>query len=116
MKILFNDGHAGDCPKEMETEVLRHSGAHIMAQAVKRLYPDAHFAYGPSTETGFYYDIDMGDKSLSEDDLAAIEAEMKKITKENLPFKVYTLPRDEAVALMESRWEKYKVEHIGDLP
>ena len=116
MKILFNDGHAGDCPKEMETEVLRHSGAHIMAQAVKRLYPDAHFAYGPSTETGFYYDIDMGDKSLSEDDLAAIEAEMKKITKENLPFKVYTLPRDEAVALMESRGEKYKVEHIGDLP
>ncbi len=116
MKILFNDGHAGDCPKEMETEVLRHSGAHIMAQAVKRLYPDAHFAYGPSTETGFYYDIDMGEKSLSEDDLAAIEAEMKKITKENLPFKVYALPRDEAVALMESRGEKYKVEHIGDLP
>ncbi len=115
MKALFNDGHAADCPKELENEVLRHSTAHIMAQAVKRLYPDAHFAYGPATENGFYYDIDMGDRTLGDEDLRAIEAEMKKITKENLPFKVYSLPREEAVKLMEERGEKYKVEHIADL-
>lgn len=115
MKALFNDGHAADCPKELENEVLRHSTAHIMAQAVKRLYPDAHFAYGPATENGFYYDIDLGDRTLGDEDLRAIEAEMKKITKENLPFKVYSLPREEAVKLMEERGEKYKVEHIADL-
>ena len=53
MKILFNDGHTGECPAEKEVEVLRHSAAHIMAQAVKRLYPQAHFGYGPATEKGF---------------------------------------------------------------
>ncbi|MBP5265405.1 MAG: threonine--tRNA ligase, partial [Lachnospiraceae bacterium] len=115
MKILYNDGHVDECPKEMENEVLRHSAAHIMAQAVKRLYPEAHFAYGPATDTGFRYDIDFGDTTISEENFAAIEAEMKKITKENLPFKVYTLPRDEAVKLMEERGETYKAEHIGDL-
>ena len=116
MKIIYNDGHVAECPEEMELEVLRHSAAHIMAQAVKRLYPDAHFAYGPATENGFYYDVDPGEKTISEEDLPAIEAEMQKILKENLPFKVYSLPRDEAVKLMEDRGEKYKVEHIGDLP
>ena len=116
MKILYNDGHADECPKELETEVLRHSAAHIMAQAVKRLYPDVHFAYGPATEKGFYYDIDPGDRTISEEDLTAIEQEMKKIVKENLPFKVYALPREEAIALMKERGEIYKVEHIADLP
>lgn len=115
MKILYNDGHVDECPKELENEVLRHSAAHIMAQAVKRLYPQAHFAYGPATDTGFRYDIDFGDATISEENFAEIEAEMKKITKENLPFKVYTLPRDEAVKLMEERGETYKAEHIGDL-
>ncbi|MBP5265469.1 MAG: threonine--tRNA ligase, partial [Lachnospiraceae bacterium] len=67
------------------------------------------------TDTGFRYDIDFGDTTISEENFAAIEAEMKKITKENLPFKVYTLPRDEAVKLMEERGETYKAEHIGDL-
>ena len=86
-----------------------------MAQAVKRLYPDAHFAYGPATEKGFHYDIDLGDIKLTEEDLPPIEAEMQKIVKENLPFKVYPLPRDEAVQLMKDRGEIYKVEHIGDL-
>ena len=100
MKILYNDGTTGDCPKELEQDVLRHSAAHIMAQAVKRLYPEAHFAYGPATEKGFYYDIDLGDISLSEEDLPAIEQEMRKIVKENLPFKVYPLPREEAVKLI----------------
>ena len=81
MKILYNDGHTDECPQEMELEVLRHSAAHIMAQAVKRLYPEVHFAYGPATENGFHYDIDMGDKTVSAEDLPAIEAEMKKVIK-----------------------------------
>ncbi|MBQ6603309.1 MAG: threonine--tRNA ligase [Eubacterium sp.] len=115
MKIIYNDGHTADCPAEEELEVLRHSAAHIMAQAVKRLYPQAHFAYGPATEKGFYYDVDLGDVKLSEEDLPAIEKEMQKIVKENLPFKVYPLPRQEAIKLMEDRGELYKVEHIGDL-
>ena len=116
MKIIYNDGHVAECPAEEELEVLRHSAAHIMAQAVKRIYPDAHFAYGPATEKGFHYDIDLGDVKLSDEDLPAIEKEMQKIVKENLPFKVYPLPREEAVKLMESRGEIYKVEHIADLP
>ena len=116
MKIIYNDGHVAECPAEEELEVLRHSAAHIMAQAVKRLYPDAHFAYGPATEKGFHYDIDLGDVKLTDEDLPAIQAEMQKIVKENLPFKVYPLPRDEAVQLMKDRGEIYKVEHIADLP
>lgn len=115
MKILFNDGHTAECPEEMELEVLRHSAAHILAQAVKRIYPDAHFAYGPATEKGFHYDIDLGEIRLTEENLPAIEKEMHSIVKENLPFKVYSLPRDEAVQLMKDRGEIYKVEHIADL-
>ena len=111
MKVLYNDGRVEECPAEEEIHVLRHSAAHILAQAVKRLYPHADFGYGPATENGFYYDIDLGDTKLSEEDLPAIEAEMKKICKENLE-----LPRAEAIALMEERKESYKVEHIGDLP
>ena len=116
MKILYNDGHVAECPAELELEVLRHSAAHIMAQAVKRLYPDAHFGYGPATENGFHYDMDLGDIAFTEDQLPAIETEMNKIIKENLSFKVFSLSREEAVRLMEERGEKYKVEHIGDLP
>lgn len=116
MKILFNDGHTDICPPEQETDVLRHSAAHIMAQAIRRLYPGVHFAYGPATEKGFHYDVDLGDQTLSEEDLPKIEAEMRKIIKENLPFKVYALPRAEAIQLMKERGEIYKVEHIDDLP
>lgn len=116
MKVLYNDGHVDECPAEEVTHVVRHSAAHIMAQAIKRLHPQAHFAYGPATDNGFYYDVDLGDAKISEDDLPAIEAEMKKIAKENLKFTTYELPRDEAVKLMEERGEKYKVEHIADLP
>lgn len=115
MKIIYNDGTVKECPQEDELHVLRHSAAHIMAQAVKRLYPQAKMAFGPATEKGFYYDIDLGDAVLSDNDLEKIEAEMKKITKANLPFKSFILPRDEAVALMKERGEDYKVEHIGDL-
>ncbi len=115
MKVLYNDGRVDECPEGEELEVLRHSAAHIMAQAVKRLYPHADFGYGPATDNGFYYDIDLGDTKISEEDFAAIEAEMRKICKENLKFSTFELPREEAVALMEERQEKYKVEHIGDL-
>ena len=115
MKILLNDGRVEECPAELETEVLRHSAAHIMAQAVKRLYPQAHFGYGPATEKGFHYDIDFGDDVVGEDELPAIEAEMRKIVKENLPFRVFELPREEAVVLMQERGETYKAEHIADL-
>ena len=117
MKIMQNNGVSCEIDnKEEELHIIRHTAAHIMAQAIKRLYPEAIFAYGPATEKGFYYDVDLGDTKLTDDDLLAIEREMKKITKENLPIKAYSLPRDEAVKLMEERGEKYKVEHIADLP
>ena len=116
MKVIYNDGHVAECPEDEELHVIRHTAAHVLAQAVKRLYPDAHFAYGPATEKGFYYDVDLDDKKLSDEDLPAIEAEMAKIVKENLPIKPFVLSREEAVKLMEERGEKYKVEHIGDLP
>ena len=116
MKIILNDGSVRECvDKNEELQVIRHSAAHIMAQAIKRLFPQAIFAYGPATEKGFYYDVDLGDAKLTDEDLANIEKEMKKITKENLPIKTFTLPRAEAIALMQERGEKYKVEHIGDL-
>ena len=116
MKIMQNNGVVAEIEnKEEELHIIRHTAAHIMAQAIKRLYPEAIFAYGPATEKGFYYDVDLGNTKLTDEDLGAIEKEMKKITKENLPIKAYSLPRDEAVKLMEERGEKYKVEHIADL-
>ncbi len=116
MKVLYNDGHVGEInnPAE-ELEVIRHDAAHLLAQALKRLYPHAQFAYGPATENGFYYDVDLGDTKVNEDDFPAIEAEMKKIVKENLKIETFELPRDEAIAYMKERGESYKVEHIGDL-
>ena len=115
MKVIYSNGSVGECAPEEELHILRHTAAHIMAQAIKRLWPEAKFAYGPATEKGFYYDVDLGDVKLTDEDLAKIEVEMKKITKENLPLKSYILPRDEAIALMQERGEIYKVEHIGDL-
>ena len=115
MKIIYKDGTVAECPKEEELHVLRHTAAHILAQAVKNLYPNAHFAYGPATEKGFYYDVDLGETKLSDEDLPKIEAEMQKIVKQNLPIKPFVLSRDEAIKLMQERGEIYKVEHIGDL-
>ncbi len=116
MKILQNDGQVIECPADEVTHVVRHSAAHIMAQAISRLYPGTDFAYVPATDNGFYYDVDLPEgQKISEDDLPAIEAEMKKICKENLKFQVFEKPRAEAIALMQERGEKYKVEHIGDL-
>ena len=115
MKVIYANGTVAECAPEEELHILRHSAAHIMAQAIKRIWPEADFAYGPANEKGFYYDVDLGDTKIGEEDLPKIEAEMKKICKENLPIRPSILPREEAIALMESRGEKYKVEHIGDL-
>ena len=116
MKIIYNNGQVGEIENaEEELHILRHSVAHIMAQAIKRLYPQADFAYGPANEKGFYYDVDFGDTKISDEDLPRIEEEMRKIVKENLPIKPFVLPREEAIKLMQERGEKYKVEHIGDL-
>ena len=92
----------------------RHTTSHVLAEAVKRLYPDAKCAIGPSIDTGFYYDFDMA--PLDREALDAIEAEMKKIIKEGNELKRFTLSRAEAIALMEKRGEPYKVELINDLP
>ena len=116
MKIVYSNGTVAEAEASQELEVLRHTAAHIMAQAVKRLYPHADFGYGPATEKGFYYDIDLGDTKLTDEDLAAIEAEMRKIVKENLPIRPYILPREEAITHMTELGEEYKVEHIADLP
>ena len=116
MKIIYKDGTVAECPAEEAQHVLPQTAAHILAQAIQHLYPDADFAYGPATEKGFYYDVDFGDKKLTDEDLEAIEKEMKKIVKANLPIKPFILPRDEAVKLMHDRHAKYKEEHIGDLP
>ena len=93
----------------------RHTTSHIMAQAVKRLYQDAKLAIGPSIADGFYYDMDR-ETAFTSDDLEKIEAEMKKIIKEDLPIVRFTKPRDEAIAFMKERQEPYKVELIEDLP
>ncbi len=116
MKVIYNDGTVKECQKEEELHVMRHSAAHIMAEVIKRLFPDAKFAYGPATDKGFYYDVDLGEKKLSDADLMNIESEMKKIVKENQPIKPFTLTREEAVKYMSDEGEIYKVEHIGDLP
>ncbi|MDO4454320.1 MAG: threonine--tRNA ligase [Eubacteriales bacterium] len=93
----------------------RHTTSHIMAQAIKRLYPDTKLAIGPSIADGFYYDLDR-ETPFSTEDLEKIEAEMKKIAKEDLPIERFTKPRAEAIAFMEERQEPYKVELIEDLP
>ena len=104
-----------DFKADERLNTLNHSCAHVMAQAVKHLYPEAKFWVGPVVKEGFYYDIDLGENAVNDDVIAAIEKEMKKICKENLPIKPFILPRDEAVKLMEERQEHYKIEHIADL-
>ncbi len=93
----------------------RHTASHIMAQAIKRLYPDTKLAIGPSVADGFYYDIDR-DTPLVQEDLEKIEAEMKKIVKENLSLECFTKPREDAIAYFKEQGEPYKVELIEDLP
>ena len=96
-------------------DVFRHTSAHMLAQAIKRLYPEAKFAIGPSIENGFYYDIDL-DQRLTMEDLQKIESEMKKIAKEDLKVERYELPKEEALAWAKENGEIYKEELINELP
>ncbi len=96
-------------------DVFRHTSAHMLAQAIKRLYPDAKFAIGPSIENGFYYDIDLEER-LTMEDLAKLEAEMKKIAKEDQKLERFELPKEEALAWAKENGEIYKEELINDLP
>lgn len=93
----------------------RHTASHVMAQAIKRLYPDTKLAIGPSIDDGFYYDFDR-EKAFTHEELEEIEKEMKKIVKEDIPLERFELPRDEAIKFMEEKDEPYKVELIKDLP
>lgn len=100
---------------EVEEKLYWHTTSHIMAQAVKRLFPQAKVTIGPAIDNGFYYDFDV-EKPFSEEDLKDIEEEMKKIIKEDLSIERFELSREEAIKLMEEREEPYKVELIKDLP
>ncbi len=110
-KIKLHGGRTA----EVEEKLYWHTTSHIMAQAVKRLFPKAKVAIGPAIENGFYYDFDV-EKPFSEEDLRAIEEEMKKIIKEDLEIERFELPREEALKLMKEKEEPYKVELINDLP
>lgn len=100
---------------EQGLAALRHTASHVMAQAIKRLYPNTTLAIGPSIADGFYYDVDPAEP-LTAEDMPKIEAEMKKIIKEALPIERFTLPRAEAISFMKEKKEPYKVELIEDLP
>ena len=117
MKVILHDGSIVEhsFEEEIGRNALRHTASHILAQAVKRLYPDTKLAIGPSVKDGFYYDFDR-DHPFTEDEIEALEAEMKKIIKENLKLLWYTLSREEALKLMEDLNEPYKIELINDLP
>ena len=100
---------------EVEESSFWHTTSHVMAQAVKKLFPNAKLAIGPSIESGFYYDFDV-EKPFSDEDLKSIEEEMKKIVKEDLELERFELPREEALNLMKEKDEPYKIELINDLP
>ena len=110
-KVKLHGGKTMD----VEESMYWHTTSHIMAQAVKRLFPSAKLTIGPSIENGFYYDFDV-EKPFSEEDLASIEEEMRKIIKEDLEIERFELPREEAIKLMKEKEEPYKVELIEDLP
>ena len=113
MKIILPDGNVQVA--EYELRAIRHTASHVLAQAVKRLYPETKLAIGPAIDDGFYYDFDR-EGGFTPEDLEKLEAEMKKIIKENIPLKPFVLPRDEAIKLMQEKGEPYKVELIEDLP
>jgi threonyl-tRNA synthetase len=102
-------------PRDREAlDVLRHSTAHIMARAILRIFPGARLAFGPTTHNGFYYDVDLPARPLSEDDFTAIEAEMARIVQQAEPFERFSLPVAEARQFVEDLGQRYKVEHIDD--
>src|SRR5690348_14427830 len=94
---------------------MRHSLAHIMAAAIKKLWPEAKFGVGPVVENGFYYDVDLGDKKISEEDFAAIEAEMRKIIEADQAFECSMKPIDEAIGWAREARQPYKEELLNDL-
>ena len=112
---MFKIKLGGGKTLDVEEKMYWHTTSHIMAQAVKRLYPEAKITIGPAIDNGFYYDFDS-EKPFSEEDLLKIEEEMKNIIKEDLPIERFELPRDEAIKLMKEKEEPYKVELIEDLP
>lgn len=99
---------------EAGLRVIRHTASHVMAEAVKRLFPNAKVTIGPAIDEGFYYDFDA--EPFSREDLDKLEAEMKKIIKEGHKIERFTMPREEAIRFMEEKGEPYKVELIQDLP
>ena len=113
MKIILPDGSVQEA--EDELRAIRHTASHVLAQAVKRLYPDAKMAIGPAIDDVFYYDFDS-EGGFTPEDLEQLEAEMAKIVKEDLPVKPFVPPSAEAVRFMEEKGEPYKVELIEDLP
>ncbi|MBK1810252.1 threonine--tRNA ligase [Clostridium sp. YIM B02505] len=115
LKVILKDGSVVDSNEEDERRALRHTTAHILAQAVKRLYPGAKLTIGPAIDSGFYYDFDM-EETLTIDSLKAIEEEMKLIIKEDLRLERSVLSREAALKLMEEKGETYKIELINDLP
>lgn len=117
MKIKMKDGSIQEAgfEEELGRNAFRHTTAHILAQAVKRLYPNTKCAIGPSIAEGFYYDFDFGFR-FSEENFAGIEAEMKKIVKENLQLRHFTVARKKAMQIMEERNETYKIEMLNYLP
>lgn len=115
LKVVLKDGSVIDSNEQEGLRALRHTAAHILAQAVKRLYPNAKLTIGPAIDTGFYYDFDM-EETLTADVLKNIEEEMKKIVKEDLRLERSVLSREEALKLVEEKGESYKVELINDLP
>ena len=103
---------AGDCEEGLE--ILRHSAAHLMAQAIRRLFPEARFGIGPAVKDGFYYDV-LPPRSLTEEDLSLIQAEMDRIVEEDVPVQRRVLPRDEVIALFRQRGEIFKLELLGEI-
>ena len=121
IKVIEKDGQIKSIDErkfwdeEENRKTYWHTTSHVLAQAVKRLYPNTKLGIGPAIENGFYYDFGV-EKPLTEDDLNKIEEEMKKIIKENLELERSTLSREEAIKLMKDKNEKYKVQLIEELP
>ena len=117
MKVLQRDGQVMEVSFDDNDgkKAFWHTSAHVLAQAVKRLYPQAKCAIGPAIENGFYYDFDFG-FSFNEDNLGAIEDEMRRIIKESLSLQVYEMSKKDAISYMEKADEPFKLEMIGELP
>ena len=115
LKVVLKDGSVIDSNEEEGKRALRHTASHILAQAVKRLYPECKLAIGPAIENGFYYDFDV-EENFTMEILEKIEEEMRKIVNEDLRLERSVVSREQALKLMEEQGEIYKKELINDLP